>query len=212
MHTLKVRTLAAIAMAGLIGLAQRADAQQAGTAADVTPYAGYLLTGSFLEGPLGTSISSAGGAMYGVQASYPLAPGISVFGNIASSKADLMVGVPFLAGVTVGEVSTLLYDGGIRLALPNTIGTSKSVTPFVQLGVGAVRHALSAASLLELRATNLAVNAGVGAHVKVSDGIGIRVLASDYIGKFDAEEATTFDLSTGTRHNWGLVGGISLSF
>ena len=211
MHTRKVRTLAAIAMAGLTGLAARAEAQQA-TSADVTPYAGYLLTGSFLEGPLGTSISSAGGAMYGVQASYPLAPGISVFGNIASSRADLKVGVPFLAGVTVGEVKTLLYDGGIRLAIPNTLGAPKSVTPFVQLGVGAVRHDISAASLLELPATNLAFTAGVGAHVMVSDGIGIRVLASDYIGKFDAREATTFDLSTEMRHTFGFVGGISLSF
>ena len=183
----------------------------AAASAEVTPYAGWLITGNFLEGPLGVSLSSAGGPMYGVQASLPLAPGISVFGNVASSKADLKVGIPFLGGVSVGEVRSLLYDGGVRLAMPGPLGTSKSVTPFVQLGVGAIRYAISS-SVLELTSTNLAFNAGIGAHVHVTDGIGLRVLASDYIGRFDSQEAMALDLDTRMSHNWGFVGGISIGF
>ena len=179
--------------------------------ADVTPYAGWFITGNFLEGPLGVSLSSAGGPMYGVQASLPLAPGISVFGNVASSKADLKVGIPFVGGMSVGEVQSLLYDGGVRLAMPGTLGTSKSVTPFVQLGVGAMRHTI-ASSVLELTSTNLAFNVGLGARVHVTEGIGLRVLASDHIGRFDSQEAIALDLDTQTSHNWGFVGGISISF
>lgn len=197
-----------------LALAPRPGAAQetiAAASADVTPYAGWFITGNFLEGPLGVSLHTAGGPMYGVQASIPLAPGISIFGNVASSKADLKVGIPFVGGVSVGEVESLLYDGGVRLAMPGTLGRSSSMTPFVQLGVGAMRHVISA-SVLEMRTTNLAFNAGAGAHVHVTDGIGLRVLVSDYIGRFDTEEAIALDLETRTSHNWGFVGGVSISF
>ena len=211
--TVLSRSIAAGAMLALTLVARPIAAQDAAGfgSADVTPYAGWLITGNFLEGPLGVGLSTAGGPMYGVQASIPLAPGVSVFGNVASSKADLKAGIPFLGGVSVGEVESLLYDGGVRLAMPGTLGSSTSVTPFVQLGVGALRHKISA-SVLEVTSTNLAFNVGLGAHVHVTDGIGLRLLASDYIGRFDAEEAIALDLDTRTSHNWGFIGGISISF
>ena len=207
------RTLATGAVVALV-LAPRPGAAQetiAAASADITPYAGWFITGNFLEGPLGVSLHTTGGPMYGVQASIPLAPGISIFGNVASSKADLKVGIPLVGGVSVGEVESLVYDGGVRLTMPGTLGRSTKTTPFVQLGVGAMRHVISA-SVLELRTTNLAFNAGVGAHVHVTDGIGLRVMASDYIGRFDAEEAIALDLETRTSHNFGIVGGLSISF
>ena len=203
-------TSAVIALA-LVPRQSAAQATPAAASADITPYAGWFITGNFLEGPLGVSLSSAGGPIYGVQASIPLAPGISIFGNVASSKADLKVGIPFVGGVSVGEVQSLLYDGGVRLARPGTLGASSSITPFVQLGVGALRHTISA-SVLDVTTTNLAFNAGLGAHVHVADGIGLRVLASDYIGRFDTEEAIALDLDTRTSHNFGFVAGLSISF
>jgi hypothetical protein len=205
------RMLASSAVLALALVPRMAAAQNAPASADITPYAGWLITGNFLEGPLGVSLSTAGGPMYGVQASIPLAPGISLFGNLASSKADLSIGVPFVGGVSVGEVQSLLYDGGVRLAMPGTLRASSSITPFVQLGVGAMRHVISA-SVLETKTTNLAFNAGVGAHVHVTDGIGLRVMASDYIGRFDSQEAIALDLDSRTTHNFGFVGGLSISF
>jgi hypothetical protein len=208
----KIGSVAAIATLALGLAAARAEAQSAGLAGDVTPYVGFLLTGNFIEGPLGVALSSAGGAMYGVQASLPMGGGLSLYGNIAQSKSDLRVGLPIIGGVDVGRVETLLYDGGIRVTLPEAIGATRSVTPFVQAGIGAIRHDISAADYIELTATNFAFNAGVGAYIAVTNGLGIRALISDYMGKFDAEEATTFDLGTRTRHNFAFAGGISIEF
>jgi hypothetical protein len=35
-------------------------------------------------------------------------------------------------------------------------------------------------------------------------------MAKDYIGKFDAREATAVDLNTETTHNWTLSAGVRL--
>lgn len=208
----KIGLAAMIAALAALVPAARADAQHAGLAGDVTPYAGFLLTGNFIEGPMGVSLSSAGGAMYGFQASMPLGGGISLYGNIAQSKADLRVGVPFVGGWNVGRVETLLYDGGIRVTLPEAVGATKTVTPFFQAGIGAIRHDISAIDYIELKATNFAFNAGVGAYIALTDGFGLRTMISDYMGKFDAREATSFDIDTKTRHNFGFAGGISIEF
>lgn len=208
----KTGLIAALALLASLLPAARAAAQTPGLAGDVTPYVGYLLTGNFVEGPLGVSLSSAGGALYGVQASLPMGGRISLYGNVASSKADLRVGLPIVGGVEVGRVETLLYDGGIRVTLPEAVGATKSVTPFFQAGIGAIKHDILAADYIELTATNFAFNAGVGAYIAVVDGLGIRALISDYMGKFDAEEATMFDLGTKTRHNFGFAGGVSIEF
>jgi hypothetical protein len=62
------------------------------------------------------------------------------------------------------------------------------------------------------RATNLAVNAGVGADVPIASNISLRLLARDYIGKFDVNEATGIDYEAKTSHNIGLSAGLKLSF
>jgi hypothetical protein len=35
-------------------------------------------------------------------------------------------------------------------------------------------------------------------------------MAKDYIGKFDAREATSVNVNTGTAHNWTLSAGVRL--
>ena len=35
-------------------------------------------------------------------------------------------------------------------------------------------------------------------------------MAKDYIGKFDAKEATTIDVDTRTTHNWVVSAGVRL--
>ncbi|HUF28393.1 MAG TPA: hypothetical protein VMM18_15550 [Gemmatimonadaceae bacterium] len=208
--------IAAAALLGAAALAGRAEAQRTALAGDITPYAGFLLTGDFMTGPLETRLSSANGPMYGVQASFPVGNGLSLYGHVGSSQAALEVGIPFLGGLKIGDVSTLVYDGGIRLTLPNTIGARQMVTPFAQVGVGGMRHDITVSvaeyDVLQTKATNFAVNAGIGAHIAVLPGFGVRVLASDYMGKFDVREATSFGLDTKTAHNFGLVAGISIEF
>src|SRR5215212_1298586 len=83
-----------------------------GKAFQIAPYAGYMVFGNWIEGPLGTSLSSAGGALYGGQVGLRLAPNVSLVGNLAYSSGDLRVGIPLIGGLSVGHTKALLSDGG----------------------------------------------------------------------------------------------------
>src|SRR5947199_4177782 len=109
-----------LGVAAALGVSSVASAQTSapvasGTAFELTPYAGYMIFGDYLKGPLGTSISNAPGALYGVQLGMKLAPNISLIGNLGYSSSDVTAGVPFLGGYSIARSTTLLYDGGIQL-------------------------------------------------------------------------------------------------
>ena len=59
---------------------------------------------------------------------------------------------------------------------------------------------------------SLAGNVGVGADVAIGRGVGFRVMAKDYIGKFDFQEATSFDVSGGTTQSFSFSAGMRFSF
>jgi hypothetical protein len=125
--------------AALFATALPAAAQQAAKAKvlDLSPYAGYMIFGKLFEGPIGTSISTGSGPVYGAQATLALSKNVAVYGNVGYSNSNLEVGVPILGGLEVGTSKALLYDGGVELKIPMTQGTI--VSPFVQGGVGAIR-------------------------------------------------------------------------
>src|SRR5207237_7937724 len=50
---------------------------------DFTPYAGYMVFGDLLSGPLGTSLSNAPAPILGVQVGMRIAPNLAVSGNLA---------------------------------------------------------------------------------------------------------------------------------
>src|SRR5438067_11338337 len=109
----------------VIGTASVVSAQApapaaSGTAFELTPYAGYMIFGDFLKGPLGTSVSNAPSAIYGVQLGMKLYPNVSLIGNVVYTNSNVTVGVPFLGGYSIAQSSTLLYDGGLQLDLPMT--------------------------------------------------------------------------------------------
>src|SRR5574342_1355844 len=79
-----------------------------GTAFELTPYAGYMIGGTFLKGPLGTSISSAPGAMYGVQLGMKMSPNIALVGNVGYSSSEIEAGIPILGGVSLANSKMLL--------------------------------------------------------------------------------------------------------
>lgn len=202
------------ALAGTLVTAAPAFAQaRAGTIGSgkvlqLTPYAGYMRFGDYLEGPLGTSLSNASAPVYGGQLGLKLAPAVSLVGNLAYSRADVQVGVPFLGGISVGHSTMLIYDGGLQFDVP-TAGLP--VAPFVQAGVGAIRYDIDQ-SFLHTEATNLAGNVGVGADLPLGRSAGLRLMAKDYIGKFDFKEASSFDLQGQTAHNWAFTAGLRLDF
>ena len=177
---------------------------------DVTPYAGYMMFGKLFEGPVGTSISAGSGPLYGAQMNLTMAKNVGLYGNVAYSTSDLKVGVPILGGLDVGSSKALMYDGGVELKVP--MQAASVVTPFVQGGVGAIRYEVES-GFLNTKATNVAYNFGGGVDVRLSPNFGMRLMAKDYLGKFDFKEATSFDLSgSKLTNNVALSLGVNLGF
>jgi opacity protein-like surface antigen len=195
--------------AGLGALPLAAQQAAKPTVFDVSPYAGYMMFGKMIEGPVGTSVSSGSGPVYGAQMSLTMAKNIALYGNVGYSSTDLKIGVPIIGGLDVGSSKALLYDGGVELKIP--MQAASMVTPFVQGGVGAMRYEVSS-SFLNTNATNVAYNFGGGVDVKLSPSFGLRLMAKDYLGKFDFKEATSFDLNGKTTNNVALTLGVHFGF
>jgi hypothetical protein len=213
MRPVRQFALVAAAFAGVTALAPAAHAQSASrTLVEVTPYAGYLVTGNLVDGPLGTSISGGSGPLFGAQLAMPIASGVALVGNLGYASGDLRVGIPIVGGVNVGSTKNLLYDGGVQLSAPAISRGGRALMPFAQIGVGAIRKELSVSGL-QTQATSLTYNAGVGADLAIAPGFGVRLGAKDYIGKFDFKEATGLDIGSGkTTHNWALTAGVRFGF
>ena len=176
---------------------------------DISPYAGYMMFGKLFEGPIGTSVSAGSGPVYGAQAMLSMSKNIALYGNVGYTSSDLKVGLPILGGIDIGSSKALMYDGGVELKMP--MQTSSVVTPFVQGGIGGMRYEVDA-SILNAKATNVTYNVGGGVDVRLSPNFGVRLMAKDYIGKFDFKEATSFDLNGKTTNNVALTLGVNFGF
>jgi opacity protein-like surface antigen len=203
-----LRLLSAGLVAGLL-LAAPLQAQSARPGSfSLTPYAGYMRFGNLVDGPLGASIRGAAGPVYGAEATLGITRGLALVGNVAYASTDLEVGVPVIGGLSFGKSSALLYDAALRLGVP--LGTG-GIKPFVQAGAGAMRQEIEVGPVAT-KATNFAYNVGAGVEVPLGSRLGLQLMAKDYIGKFDAKEATAIDVNTGTTHNWTLNAGVRLGF
>lgn len=189
----------------------RAKPLPAGKAFDVTPYAGYMLFGAYAKGPLGTSLTNAPAPVYGAQLGMKLAPTLSVYGNVAATSSDIEAGLPFIGGVSVAHSSLLIYDAGLQLDIPITTVAGTSLAPFIQAGAGGIRYDISQ-SFLSAKANNFAANVGLGADIAMGDTFGVRLMAKDYIGKFDFKDATFLDFTGETAHSFALTAGLRMSF
>ena len=207
MKRFAIRTsVVGLALAASVPLAAQ---QVKPTVFDVTPYAGYMMFGKLFQGPIGTSVSAGSGPLYGAQASLTMAKNFAIYGNVGYSSSDLKVGLPILGGIDVGSSKALLYDGGVEVKVP--MQEASIVTPFVQGGIGGMRYEVSS-GFLNTKATNVAYNFGGGVDVKVSPNFAVRLMAKDYLGKFDFQEATSLNLNSKTTNNVGLSLGVKFGF
>ncbi len=209
MHARLVRTAVPAALALLAAAAPLAA--QARTMVELTPYAGYMVFGDYLDGPLGTSVSNANGTIIGAQLALKLTPNIAVVGHLGRASADLELGVPILGGVDVGSSQVWLYDAGLQFSAPTFGSQGLGISPFLQIGAGGARHQLSGGPL-ETNATNFTFNAGLGADLQLSRNVGLRLMAKDYVGRFDVEEATSIGTRSDLAHNLAFSAGLKLSF
>jgi hypothetical protein len=202
--------------AGLLGAAVTsgvaAQAPGSGKVLHISPYAGAMVFGNYLSGPLGTGVSNAPGLLYGTQVGLSLAPELSLIGNVGYTASDIKVGIPIIGGVSVGHSTMLIYDAGLEYNLGTANRESMPISPFIQAGVGAIRYDITAASIVNTQATNFAGNVGGGVDVTLGNGLAMRLLARDYIGKFNFKDATGLDVSGNTAHNFAFTAGLRFDF
>jgi hypothetical protein len=203
-------SLAALLAAPFATLA--AQAPNSGTVLHISPYAGVMVFGSYLNGPLNTTLTNKPGMLYGTQVGLSLSPELSLVGNIGYTSSSIDVGLPIIGGLSVGNSSTLIYDADLEYSLGSMKSGTSSLTPFVQAGAGAMRYDIQAVDVLNTTATNFAGNIGVGADIAMGKGMAVRLLAKDYIGKFNFKDAIGVDVGGSTAHNFGLTAGLRFDF
>ena len=210
-----VASLRSAAMLAILSTAAGAQSRSVsptkGYAFDATPYVGYMVFGDLIKGPLGTSIYSAPAPVYGAQLGMHLTPNISVIGNLATTSGDIKAGIPFLGGISVANSRLVMYDAGLQLDIPVTSIAGTSMSPFIQAGAGGMRYDISE-SVLSTTATNFAANVGLGADIAITPEIGVRLMAKDYIGKFDFKDATSFAFTGETANSFAFSVGARFSF
>lgn len=182
-----------------------------GPKVELTPYAGYMVFGDYADGPFGTRLRSANGTILGAQLGLNLTRNVALVGHLGRASSELQVGAPILGGIGVGSSAVWLYDAGVQLRAGGIGAGVLAVRPFAQFGVGGARHQLGTAGL-STNATNLTFNAGLGADVDLTPSIGLRLMAKDYIGRFDVHEATAIDVEGDVRHNFAFGVGLRLGF
>lgn len=208
MRSLRIFALGA---STLVAASLGAQTPEATPQVHITPYVGYMMFGDYLKGPFGTTLTNSPGLIYGTQLDLPMSKNVSLVGNLGYTSSDFQVGVPFLGGFTAGRSQMYIYDAGLQYSFGQTKTNSLAFSPFVQAGVGAMHYNIDA-DFLTTTATNLAGNVGVGADFAVGRGVALRLMARDYIGQFNFEDATGLGLTGQTANNFALTAGLKFDF
>lgn len=174
---------------------------------ELVPTAGYMVFGDVLRGPIGTSLSNANGPVFGAQLTLPIGGPVSMYLGGAYARSEMQVGIPVLGGVSVGDTDAWLGDAGLELRA----GSAGAVRPFVQAGIGAAHYNIQTGPL-DLSSTGLTFAGGVGVDVPLGQTLGLRIMAKDYVGKFDFRDVSGLDLESRTAHNVALNVGVRMAF
>jgi opacity protein-like surface antigen len=203
-------SVSSLVLAGLALTAVTAGAQSR-PAARLTPYVGFLSSGSIAQGPFGFEIGNAGAPLYGVQLGINLTPNIAVVGNVGYSDTEIQAGLPIVGGIGLADSKVLMYDGGLQLRFPALTRAGTGLVPFVEGGVGAIRHDITVGPV-NTTSTNVAFTAGGGVDLQLTNALGLRLMAKDHISRFDYGEAIGIAAEGRRAHNWVLGVGLNLGW
>jgi outer membrane protein with beta-barrel domain len=179
--------------------------------ARVTPYVGFLASGSIAKLPLGFSVGSAGAPVLGLQLGVNVTPNIAVVGNVGYANTQLEAGVPFIGGLSIADNEIVMYDGGVQLRFPAVTAKGTGIVPFVEGSVGAIRNEIKTGPV-RTTSTNVAFVAGGGLDLQVTNGFGLRLMAKDHMSKFDYGEALGINVNGSRSHNWVLGAGVNIGW
>ena len=187
-----------------------ADAQSR-PAARLTPYVGFLASGSIASGLFGFNVGNAGAPVYGLQLGINVTPNVAVVGNVGYSDTELEAGLPIIGGIGIADSKILMYDGGLQLRFPALTRAGTGMVPFVEGGVGAIRHDISVGPVTT-HSTNVAFTAGGGVDLQLTNALGVRLMAKDHMSRFDYGEAIGLANEGRRAHNWVLGVGLNLGW
>ena len=184
---------------------------QSGPSARLTPYVGFLASGSIAQGPFGLKIGNAAAPVYGLQLGINVTPNVALVGNVGYADSELEAGLPIIGGYSFADSKVLMYDGGLQLRFPAVTGTGTGIVPFVEGGFGAIRNELTVGPV-RTTSTNVAVIAGGGVDLQLTNSLGLRVMAKDHMSRFDYGEAIGIPNEGRKAHNWVLGLGLNLGW
>src|SRR6185503_6963215 len=187
-----------------------ADAQSR-PAARLTPYVGFLASGSIASGLFGFNVGNAGAPVYGLQLGINVTPNVAVVGNVGYSDTELEAGLPIIGGIGIADSKILMYDGGLQLRFPALTRAGTGMVPFVEGGVGAIRHDISVGPVTT-HSTNVAFTAGGGVDLQLTNALGLRLMAKDHMSRFDYGEVIGLTNEGRRAHNWVLGLGLNLGW
>lgn len=204
--------LAGLLVTTFAGVSQAQLSQpQTPTIFEATPYAGVIMFGDYLSGPLGTSVSNAPATLFGAQLGMKITPNVSIIGNVATASSDIQAGIPYIGGVSLAQSTVQMFDADLQLEMPFASLSGLTFAPVLQAGAGAMRYAITQ-SFITTGATNFAANVGAGADIGVGRGVGVKLMAKDYIGNFNLQQATYVNAQTNTTNSFAFSAGLRLSF
>jgi hypothetical protein len=186
-------------------------AAQSGPSARITPYVGFLAAGSIAQGPFGFEVGNAGAPVYGLQLGVNLTRNLALVGNVGYADSELEAGLPIIGGYSFADSKVLMYDGGLQLRFPAVTGSGTGIVPFVEGGFGAIRNELTVGPV-RTTSTNVAVIAGGGVDLQLTNSLGLRVMAKDHMSRFDYGEAIGIPNEGRKAHNWVLGLGLNLGW
>ena len=186
-------------------------AAQSRPVARVTPYVGFLASGSIANGPFGFEVGNAGAPVYGLQLGFNVTSNIALVGNIGYADSQLEAGLPIIGGYSLADSKIMMYDGGVQLRFPAVTAGGTGIVPFVEGGVGGIRNEVTVGPV-RTTSTNVAVIAGGGVDLQVTNAFGLRLMAKDHMSRFDYGEAIGLPNEGRKAHNWVLGLGLNIGW